>query len=110
MTNKKSKQVTNNDKTSAPISRKLLLILLFSPEGAAASSVLQYSIISWGGLRGNVTFSWGGPGTNVTVEASLEVVGVEVTPTTQEYDWAIHDWPVRYDTDKRCGSSDLGSK
>ncbi|XP_063614256.1 uncharacterized protein LOC134787421 [Penaeus indicus] len=86
-----------------------VLVLCWSAS-TSASSVLQYSIISWGGLRGNVTFSWGGPGTNVTVEASLEVVGVQVAPETQEYDWAIHDWPVRYDTDQRCGSSDLGSK
>ncbi|XP_037782115.1 uncharacterized protein LOC119578625 [Penaeus monodon] len=63
------------------------VLVLCWPTSAAASSVLQYSIISWGGLRGNVTFSWGGPGTNVTVEASLEVVGVEVTPKDPRVRW-----------------------
>ncbi|KAK4302697.1 hypothetical protein Pmani_025236 [Petrolisthes manimaculis] len=81
--------------------------------GAATSggtSVLLYSSFSWGGLRGNTTFSWAGPGTNVTVEIEVELAGVSVIPDPEEYDWAIHDWPVMYDHKDRCDTTRLGSK
>ncbi|XP_063847913.1 uncharacterized protein LOC135093003 [Scylla paramamosain] len=76
----------------------------------ATPPVLLYSTLSWGGLRGNITFSWGGEGTNVTVQAALEETGTDIAGETKEYDWAIYDWPVRYDVNKRCGLSDLGTK
>ncbi|KAG0723410.1 Superoxide dismutase [Cu-Zn] [Chionoecetes opilio] len=80
------------------------------PATTTTSSVLLYTTLSWGGLRGNITFSWGGAGTNVTVEAALEVAGADLIGEPEEYDWAVHDWPIRYDSDKRCDTSDLGSK
>ncbi|XP_066945953.1 uncharacterized protein Rsod [Macrobrachium rosenbergii] len=76
----------------------------------SSSTVLLYSNILWEGVKANVTFSWGGPGTNVTVEVTAEIVGVSLQPEPAEFDWAVHDWPVRYDTNKRCGASELGSK
>lgn len=88
----------------------MLAVLLFPALTSAASSVLLYSTISWGGMVGNATFSWGGPGTNVTIELTVEIAGVSIKPDPEEFDWAIHDWPVRFDTKRRCGGSDLGSK
>ncbi|XP_071538692.1 LOW QUALITY PROTEIN: uncharacterized protein [Panulirus ornatus] len=77
----------------------------------ATSSVLLYSTFSWGGLRGNATFSWGGPGTNVTVEIDVEIAGTSLAvEEPEEYSWAIHEWPVRYDIKRRCSTSELGSK
>ncbi|KAK7069333.1 hypothetical protein SK128_014470, partial [Halocaridina rubra] len=75
-----------------------------------SSSVLLYTTLSWGGMRGNVTFSWGGPGTNVSIELSMDIAGTSLQPEPEEFDWAVHEWPVRYDTDRRCGGSELGSK
>lgn len=90
----------------------LLLVLLWGSAGPAvvkaSSTVLLYSALSWGGLRGNVTFSWGGPDTNVTIQIDLEIVGVSLVPDPEEYNWAIHEWPMRYDIKDRCASSTLG--
>lgn len=74
--------------------------------------VLLYTTFSWGGLRGNITFSWGGLGTNVTIEAAVEVADGVVADSVepQEYNWGIHEFPVRYDTDKRCGLGEVGAR
>lgn len=79
--------------------------------GASYSSpqVMLYSTFSWGGITGNCTFSYMVQGgRNLTqVEVSLE----EVSPSTQDpvqYQWAVHEWPVRYDTNKRCSSEHTG--
>lgn len=95
----------------------VMSMLLATARGQETSSadppspqVLLYSTFSWGQMRGNVTFSWAGPKTNVTVEVNVETAGYELEPDPQELDWAIHDFPVRYDTNKRCGDNVLGDK
>ncbi|RXG69330.1 Superoxide dismutase [Cu-Zn], partial [Armadillidium vulgare] len=74
------------------------------------SSVLLYSLFSWGHLRGNVTFSWEGPGTNVSVEVSVESTSETGASEPQELNWAIHDLPLRFDLPQRCDVTRVGKK
>ncbi|CAL4177305.1 unnamed protein product, partial [Meganyctiphanes norvegica] len=74
------------------------------------TQVLLYSRLSWGQMRGNVTFSWTGPNNNVMVKVNIEAAGYELEAEPEEVDWAIYDLPVRYDTNKRCDIIDLGTK
>ncbi|XP_050697419.1 uncharacterized protein LOC126985909 [Eriocheir sinensis] len=88
----------------------LLSVLLATTTTSAASPVL-YTTFSWGGLRGNITFSWGGPGSMVRVEAGVELTtpGGELSDPV-ELDWGVHEFPVRYDTGKRCGLGEVGAR
>ena len=86
---------------------------MYSPDVTAQSSapaVLLYSTFSWGGLRGNVTFSWLGHENPVIITVSSELAGNEIPPDPVEYNWSLHPHPVKYDGDQRCEGSIIGKK
>ncbi|KAB7494606.1 hypothetical protein Anas_08737 [Armadillidium nasatum] len=87
-----------------------IITIFFSPCSGENSSVLLYSLFSWGHLRGNVTFSWEGPGTNVSVEVSVESTSESGASEPQELNWAIHDLPLRFDLPQRCDVTRVGKK
>ena len=71
-----------------------------------APQIMLYSLFSWGGLSGNITFAHRGDTNTTLVELSLELTDPEETEVT----WAIHELPIKYDGRDRCNGLSIGKR
>lgn len=63
-----------------------------------------YAPIDSGGLRGNVTFSQEANSENVKISIFL----TSLLDGAQQFDWAIHEFPVFFDLKNPCQATELG--
>ncbi|KAH9530052.1 hypothetical protein DERF_003891 [Dermatophagoides farinae] len=81
-----------------------IFLLLIS--GLYVDGFLLYSPIDSGGIRGNVTFSQQTDDPeNVHISVYLYSPSAQ---ETQQFDWAIHEFPVFFDLKNPCQATELG--